>query len=386
MSRWPTFRLEEVCSTTSGGTPSRSNREYFGGQIPWVKSGDLNDDIVMSTDEKITELGLNSSSAKLFPEGTVLIAMYGASVGKLGILNIPAATNQSICAITPGPNIQREYLFHFLRSMKNWLISASFGGAQPNISQKVVKSIQIPLPPLDEQRRIVDILNSAEGIRRLRREAQEKARQLIPALFVDMFGDPATNPKGWAASSLENVCLEIYRYPTYYGIEYQQNGIAEVRGELIDASGHLDADHSKYRYISQETSDRFPRTRLDVDDLIMSVRGTIGKIAIVPPILAGANITANLLRIAPDKKLVEPLYLKMAILTGTLRSLISSTTIQTIKAAELKKMRVLVPNLQSQQTFANRVADIQGTIAQQHLMAEAADRLQASLMAQVFDA
>lgn len=197
MSQWPLKPLGEICSTTSGGTPSRSRPEYFGGAIPWIKSGDLTDGDVIACDENITEEALRSSSAKLFSKGTVLVAMYGATVGKLGMLGIEAATNQAVCGITPSDELYRWFLFFFLLSQRQNLIGQSAGGAQPNISQKIVRELLVPVPSLPEQRRIVDLLSRAEGIVRLRREAEMKAAKLIPALFLDMFGDPATNPKGW---------------------------------------------------------------------------------------------------------------------------------------------------------------------------------------------
>lgn len=197
MSVWPMMPLGEICDTTSGGTPSRSHPEYFGGSIPWIKSGDLTDGDVVACDENITEEALRNSSAKLFRKGTVLIAMYGATVGKLGLLGIDAATNQAVCGISTPDELDRRFLFYFLLSQRQILIGQSAGGAQPNISQKIVRELLVPVPLLPEQCRIVDLLTRAEGIVRLRREAEKKAAELIPALFLDMFGDPATNPKGW---------------------------------------------------------------------------------------------------------------------------------------------------------------------------------------------
>src|SRR5690606_831599 len=118
-----------------------------------IKSGDLNDSYIASSEEKITQLGLQNSSAKVFPSGTVLLAMYGATVGKLGILEIDAATNQAICGITPSSDIDCMYLFYFLLGQRKSLIGMSTGGAQPNISQRIVRDIRLPVPPMEEQRR-----------------------------------------------------------------------------------------------------------------------------------------------------------------------------------------------------------------------------------------
>ena len=135
MSKWPLIPLGEICSTSSGGTPSRFNPEYFGGEVLWIKSGDLTDGEVVHCDENITDEALRNSSAKLFARGTVLLAMYGATVGKLGMLEVDAATNQAVCGISAPESLDRWFLFFFLLSQRQKLISLSAGGAQPNISQ-----------------------------------------------------------------------------------------------------------------------------------------------------------------------------------------------------------------------------------------------------------
>lgn len=156
--KWPRKKLGDVCKTTSGGTPPRGELNYYGGNIPWIKSGELNDGYIYSASEKITDEAVKKSSAKIFPPGTLLIALYGATVGKLGILQINAATNQAVCAIFVGDNIHRDFLFYYLLKIRKSLLEASFGGAQPNISQRVVRKILIPLPPLSEQKRIANYL------------------------------------------------------------------------------------------------------------------------------------------------------------------------------------------------------------------------------------
>jgi len=152
--RWTT--IGDVADTTSGGTPSRKNPEYFQGTIPWVKSGELGDGFISKTEEKITDDALRNSSAKLFPSGTVLVALYGATVGKVGILKIEAASNQAVCALFPRNNsFTAKFMFYWLMSQRRELINKSMGGAQPNISQGIVRSHLFPLFPLPEQERIV---------------------------------------------------------------------------------------------------------------------------------------------------------------------------------------------------------------------------------------
>ncbi len=149
------FRLGDVCRTTSGGTPSRKRVDYFQGSIPWVKSGELTDGLVSEVSEFITTEAVESSSAKLFPAGTLLIAMYGATVGKLGVLAKPAATNQAVCAIFPNPELDSKFLFWFLRFKRSYLIDQAVGGAQPNISQSILRELLVSVPPIHVQRETV---------------------------------------------------------------------------------------------------------------------------------------------------------------------------------------------------------------------------------------
>ena len=152
---WVWMTLGEVGTWQSGGTPSRSNKTYYGGNIPWLKTGDLNDGLISDIPESITEEAVANSSAKINPAGSVLIAMYGATIGKLGILTFPATTNQACCACIEFNAITQLYLFYFLLSQRNGFIAKGGGGAQPNISKEIIVTTFIPLPPLSEQQRIV---------------------------------------------------------------------------------------------------------------------------------------------------------------------------------------------------------------------------------------
>ncbi|MDE3040077.1 MAG: restriction endonuclease subunit S [Nitrospirota bacterium] len=127
---WEWVSLGNICRTTSGGTPSRKYKEYFEGDIPWVKSGELPDGPVSEIEEYITGEAVKNSSAKQFPKGTLLIALYGATVGKLGVLTQEAATNQAVCAIFPPDDLETKYLFWYLRFVRSDLIAQAIGGTQ----------------------------------------------------------------------------------------------------------------------------------------------------------------------------------------------------------------------------------------------------------------
>lgn len=154
---WASCVLADLANWSSGGTPSRARKDYFGGKIPWVKTGELSEKYIWDTEEKLTELGIKESSAKVFPAGSVGIAMYGATIGKVSIWRIDAATNQACAVAQPRPDVTTsEFIYHFLRSEKGAFVERGKGGAQPNISQGLLINWPVALPPLNEQCRIVE--------------------------------------------------------------------------------------------------------------------------------------------------------------------------------------------------------------------------------------
>ena len=161
---WCWRYLSDIGTWQSGATPSRGVKSYFGGSIPWLKTGDLNDDYVKDIPERITDKALKETSVKLNPEGSVLIAMYGATIGKVGILNFPATTNQACCACSELCGVDNRFLFYFLISHKEEFIRQAGGGAQPNISKEIIVNTPIPVPPAEEQKRIVSEIEKWLGV------------------------------------------------------------------------------------------------------------------------------------------------------------------------------------------------------------------------------
>ena len=209
---WIECELKDVFDTSSGGTPKRGNPAYYGGNIPWLKSGELNNGIISEAEEFITEEGLKNSSAKLFPRGSLLIALYGATVGKLGILDFDSATNQAICCIYQNSNYNRDFLFYYLLYKKEYLVNQGKGGAQPNISQEIIKALKIPVPPLNEQKRIVEKIEEEfgkidEGVEKLKL-AQEQIRQYRQSVLKSAFDGKLYKTTEWEEKIFSQV-LEV---------------------------------------------------------------------------------------------------------------------------------------------------------------------------------
>lgn len=158
---WEIKKLGEVCVTSAGGTPLKTNKAYYeNGDIPWLMSGEVCRKYITDAEKRITKLGMDNSSAKLFGVNTVVVAVYGATAGQVGILKFETTTNQAVCGIFPNKNILPELLYYLFLSYKSELVAQAIGNAQPNISQQKIKDAPIPVPPLSEQERIVETLNA----------------------------------------------------------------------------------------------------------------------------------------------------------------------------------------------------------------------------------
>ena len=207
---WNYFQLEEIAKTSSGGTPKSSNKDYYvDGNIPWLTSGEVRKGRVSHFDNFITRKGLENSSAKLFPPQTILVAMYGATAGQVGILEKEASTNQAICGILPNENYSSLFLYHYFTTKTQQLLMMGTGAAQPNISQEILRTLDIHLPPLSEQNRIVSVLETWDkSIEKLVQKIEVK-KQIKKGLVQDLLTGQK-RLKGfmdaWKTIRLKNVC------------------------------------------------------------------------------------------------------------------------------------------------------------------------------------
>ena len=202
------YTLENICDIKSGGTPSRFDLTNYGGDIPWAKISDIEacNGTLNLTEETISEKGLRAIHNRVFKKGTLLFAMYG-SVGKMAFAGKDLTTNQAILGISikDTTKLFDRYLYYWLFRQKEQFLAQANGVSQKNLSATFVRNLSIPLPPLEEQKRIAAILDKADAIRRKRKEAIALTEELLRSTFLDMFGDPVTNPKGWEVALFDSV-------------------------------------------------------------------------------------------------------------------------------------------------------------------------------------
>ena len=180
----PSVKIADCCITVSGGTPNTKKIEYYdGGDIPWLSSGEINQGYIFSTDKYITQLGLENSSAKWVPANSVVIAMYGATAGKVGFIKIPLTTNQAVCTLLPNDGFEPLYLYYATLSKTSWMISQCRGAAQPNISQSIIRSMEIPMATIDEQKRFCKLLTQADKSKFELKQCIENIDKVIKSLI-----------------------------------------------------------------------------------------------------------------------------------------------------------------------------------------------------------
>ncbi len=240
MGIWKYKKLGDVCKTGAGGTPLKSHKEYYeNGTIPWIRSGEVDNREINDCEIKITELGLNNSSAKLFPSGTVVLAMYGATAGEVGILNIECSTNQAVCGIYPNPNFIPEFLYYFFLKFKEELIAQAVGNAQPNISQAKIKNTLIPVISVEEQQQIVDILDQAfEAIDQAKANIEkniENAKELFQSKLNHIFSQKG---EGWEEKTLGQLCIKTknIKWQDHKNEEYQYVDLSSVSRETLEVT------------------------------------------------------------------------------------------------------------------------------------------------------
>lgn len=356
--------LGDFCRTGSGGTPSRNEqaRYYDGGTIPWVKSGELREGVIFGTEEHVTDIALKETSVKLVPKGAILLAMYGATVGRLAILGIEATTNQAVCHIVPDPTVaDTGYLFHALASQVPSIIAMGVGGAQPNINQGLVKNLKIRLPPLPEQRRIAAILDKTDSILTKRREALGQLDSVARSIFMELFGDPVTNPKGWPTKPLSELVAngDTVNYGVIQPGDDVDDGIPLVRvGDLVD--GRI--QHMALKRIAPDIEGAYKRSRLQGDEILVSCVGSIGVVALASPSERGFNIARAVARIRLSD-VADRAFIATQLRTPSVQAYFTqelrTVSQPTLNIKQIAATKIVCPPLELQRQFATVIAVVE---------------------------
>lgn len=387
---WVWCRLGEIGIWGSGITPSRNKKEYYDGNIPWLKTGDLNDSYIYETSELISDLAVKEYSLKKIPIGSILIAMYGATIAKLGLLEIEVTTNQACCACTPFSGIVNKFLFHYLFSQKQNIKNKAEGGAQPNISKEKLINFLFPLPPLAEQHRIVQkieqlfalvdtIETHKEQLKALVKQAKNQVLNYAIAgklTHQDPNDEPAEAllkrvgkttataadtpyeklPKGWAWCRLGEVA-NIISGVSYNKKDISNNGIRILRGGNIQNSKVLILEDDIF--ISENYKNETNSVKIG-DIVIVASTGSnllIGKAGFIKKDLDNTQIGAFLRIIRPISDICS--FLQLIFISDFyrtyIRDLAKGTNINNIKNEYLTEFIIPLPPLAEQHRIVQQI-------------------------------
>ena len=307
-NHWSTPKISYLMEYIgSGTTPKTTNTEYYNGDIPWVTTGELREGVILDTKKKVTKLAIQDNSAlKMHPVNSIVMAMYGATIGRLAKLGIEATTNQACCVLLPSKKIETDFLYYWLMCHRKEIIELSYGGGQPNISQDTVANLKVTLPPSDEQTEIVKFLNiELSRIDTLISEKenfikllQEKRQALISHVVTKGLDDNVKMkpsgvewigeiPEHWSTSSVRN-CILAKKLEVQDGNHGELHPIAD---DYVDVgipflmannirSGAIDNINSKK--ISKEQADSLRIGFAKAGDMLLTHKGTVGEVALIP--------------------------------------------------------------------------------------------------------
>lgn len=384
--------LSEVATFLSGGTPSKANASYWSGEIPWVSPKDMRGPRITDAEDHISHDAVAGSATKLVQPGTLLVVARSGILARrmpVAVTDAAVAFNQDIKAmVVDSARALPEFVFWFLRASEPDILrrGVKLGATVHSLASGFLEGLQMPLYPLDEQRRIVDLLSRAESLKRLAEEAQAKARELIPALFVDMFGDPASNPKGWPVISLGDT-LDSADYGTSVKAN-DATGVPVLRMGNVSYEGDLSLRDLKYVELPD---DQLEKQRLRKGDILFNRTNSkelVGKTALWSGEIE-AVAASYFIRVRTNAEVACPTFIWAFMNSAHMKSRLFETARGAIGQAningkELRALQLPIPPLELQRQYAERIAEILSIRELVHKGSAIAERAAVSLMARLF--
>lgn len=383
------LKISEFADVVTGGTPSTSVKEYWeNGKIPWLNSGELNKGYIYNAENFITEAGLKNSSTKMMPANTVLIALTGATCGLSAITKIEACANQSVTGILPSNNHIPEYLFHYLRTQRQRILDKAWGNAQPHISQAFVKDFKVPLPPLPDQLHIANLLSKAENLIAQRKESIRLLDEFLKSTFLEMFGDPVRNEKGWDVTSLS----EFGSLKNGLNYTKSESGV-NVRclgvGDFKEYSKLTDMESLQILSLTSEPNKEY---FLKDGDLVFvrsnGNRELVGRCLLVFPKSNKVTFSGFCIRYRIEKNGLNPVLISHLFRVPTFRNSMLSggkgANIQNISQQTLEKLKIPIPPIELQTQFAKIVEKTESLKTQYQQSLQELENLYGSLSQKAF--
>ena len=351
-------KIGEVCSIISGTTPKTDCIEYWDGSLNWITPAELIDtsDVIYDTKRKITAQAVKDTNLKLMPIGTVILSSR-APIGKVAITGTPMYCNQGFKNLVCSSSIYNRYLFHFLKSKREYLNSLGRGATFKEISKKIVENIKIPLPSLEKQHQVAEILDQINIIIAKRKEQYNKLDELIKSRFIEMFGDLTMNTLNWKYQLLSEVCDVrdgTHDSPKYIPQGYPLLTSKNFTNDIID--------FNNVQFISKEDFLKInSRSKVDYGDIIMPMIGTIGYPVIVntnKP-FAIKNVALIKFRNAKENNKVLNIFIMQILKSNYFKSIIKKAnrggTQKFIALKDIRNIPIPLPPLELQEQFTKFV-------------------------------
>ena len=367
-----TKKVGDLFNVKTGGTPSRVKSEfYLNGTVPWVKTQELVDSVIYDTDEKITQEAIKNSNAKVFPKNSIILAMYGATVGKLGILGIDASTNQACATFIPNENSDIKFLYYILLRNRQRIISEATGSAQQNLSIERIRNFEFNFPSLPTQKKIAEILSAydskIENNSKIIKNLEATAQTIFNEWFINFRfpGHEKTKtvesemgeiPDGWEVKSLDDLCdISIGRTPPRQEQEWFSKNPKDVKWISIKDLGVGGIFISKTdEYLTKEAVERFNVPVIPGGTLVVSFKLTMGKVAITTEDMLSNEAIAHLKIKKNTHIFLEYLYLVMKVYNYD--SLGSTSSIATaVNSKTIKNIKIIVPEREILGEFIKKV-------------------------------
>lgn len=386
------MKLKDFCDISSGGTPSRSNNEYWdNGNIPWLKISDLKNKYIDKCDEYITEKALNNSSAKLYSKGTILYTIF-ATIGEVAILDFDATTNQAIAGLKINDeSLQTEYLYYYLKSLKQKMKNESRGVAQNNINLSILRELDISVPSIDKQNIIIDALSKLDDLIETKKSQIVSCNNLIKSQFVEMFGD-FYDDSLWETVNISKILKDKPSNGFFTKRnDYNSNGNVSVLGVASVVNRmYSNVENLPRTNASDKDIEKF---KVKYGDLLFCrsslVQEGIGKASIVPEDVDDIILfECHVIRFILDMNKCVPEYIQMFTTTNYFRNQILSgaktSTMTTIGQSDILKCDIKLPSIEKQLEFKNIVKQIDKQKFEFEKSLKKLEELQASLMQEYF--
>ena len=354
------YKLGDICDVVSGGTPSRATAEFWdGGNIPWIKIGNIKGKYVDEADEYITQAGLEGSSAKMLSAGTILFTIF-ATLGEVGVLTVDACTNQAIAGITikNQSEVLTDYLYYFLKSKKSSVIALGRGVAQNNINLSILRNFEVPIPALSMQKEMVAVLDKTTEVIEARQKQLQKLDELVKARFVEMFGDPVVNTLGWRQALLRDVTSKIGSGATPRGGKesYHAEGIILIRSMNVH-DGRF--EYKDLAHITDEQAAQLENVTVEEGDVFINITGaSVARSCIVPRDTLPARVNQHVAIIRCVRSQLLPTFANNMFLNSRFKGQLldigesGGATRQAITKQQLENLTVILPPLDLQEQFA----------------------------------